>query len=416
LGTSLAELVDDLEQHLHGGGAVLCVDEAAGGLHAIAIVLRRLASDGLERRVGGRRESAGTTLASACERAGQAWPIDPAGRTGQLTGIIGDVIGLQRFELGCEARWWTTLRLASGLTSPTADLIAAHGPYADNLYLEQIRAAAADELQLGAAEPPDPAGLAGLDIRLPQPVGYQAGSAEAGAAEELTRMVAQLRPTPDGRQPRLTVRQVQSVIHAGAAATEHAVRQVAEHTSGPWRHTASPWGCGPALACTVHRGSHTGTRTHDPLLAASSRLCGQLARARVEPVQGTTGQAVLVIAAQLPHLPRHLDLQIRMLTGRAIARATALPVAEARLGAWLGNTAIRADAQQLQPTRQALHAAEVLSSGLAIAMSQQFAHCSPRPAIAPREQVSSRQGARAAAVARDIAEQAYRAQHYDLRL
>ena len=155
MGTSLGELVDDLEHRLHSERVVLRVDEAAGGLHAIGMVLRRLAADGLDRRVAARRKSAVTALASACERAGQAWPTDPAGRTGQLVGIIGDLIGLQRFQLGCEARWWTTLRLASAARA-TADVIAASGPYADHPYLKQVRAASTAVQQLGAASPPGP--------------------------------------------------------------------------------------------------------------------------------------------------------------------------------------------------------------------------------------------------------------------
>jgi hypothetical protein len=169
-------------------------------------VLRRLAIDGLEPGARRGREWAGTALASACERAGQTWPTDPAGRTGQLIGIIGDVFGLQRFEVGCEARWWATLRLAAAATV-AGDVIAADGPHADHPYLKQVRASSAAVQQLGATAPPDPAGLTVLDIRLPHPPGYQAGSAEAAAAEELTRIAALLRPTPDGRQPRLTVRQ-----------------------------------------------------------------------------------------------------------------------------------------------------------------------------------------------------------------
>jgi len=110
MSTSLAELVNGLERRLHDGRAVLGADEAAGGLHAIAPVLRRLALDGLEPGASRGRASAVNALASACERAGQTWPTDPAGRTGQLIGIIGDILGLQRFELGCEARWWATLR------------------------------------------------------------------------------------------------------------------------------------------------------------------------------------------------------------------------------------------------------------------------------------------------------------------
>jgi hypothetical protein len=286
IGTSLADLVDDLEQHLHGGRVVLGVDEAAGGLHATGMMLRRLALDGLERRVGGRRESAGIALASACERAGQAWPTDPAGRTGQLIGIIGDVIGLQRFELGCEARWWSTLRLASA-AGVTADVIAAAGPYADNPYLKQVRAAAADVQQLGAAGPPDPAGLAGLHTRLPHPTGYQAGSAEAGAAEELTRIAALLRPSSDGRQPRLTVRQIQSVLQASAAAAEHAQRELAEHASAPWNQTASAWVAARLALAPFTEGATPETTAHDALLAASSRLCKQLAKAHVDPAPGT---------------------------------------------------------------------------------------------------------------------------------
>jgi len=409
-------LVDDLEQHVHRRRIILGVDEAAGGLHATGMVLRRLALDRLERRVGGRRESAATALAAACERAGQAWPTDPAARTGQLIGIIGDVIGLQRFELSCEARWWTTLRLASA-ARVTADVIAADGPYADNPYLKQVRAAAAGVQQLGAGGPPDPAGLAGLDTRLPRPSGYRVGSAEASAAEELTRIAALLRPTPDERQPRLTVRQVQSVLQASAAAAEHVQRQLTGHADAPWNQTASAWAAARLALAPFTEGATPETTAHDPLLAASSRLCEQLVQARVDPARGTSSdEAVWVTATQLPHIAGHLDLQIRMLAGRAIARATALPINEARVDAWLGNTAIRANAQQLQPTRQALRAAEILSSGLATAMSQQFPRCPPPHPTAAREPVSIRQGTHAALAARDIAEQAYHAQQYDLRL
>jgi hypothetical protein len=125
---------------------------------------------------------------------------------------------------------------------------------------------------------------------------------------------------------------------------------------------------------------------------------------------------VLVITTLLPHLARHHDLQIRMLTGRAIARATALPISEAHVDAWLGNRAILANRQQLQPTRQALRAAEVLSNGLAIAMKQQNSDGSPLHSAARPVPISARRGTHAATVARDIAEQAHQAQQYDLRL
>jgi hypothetical protein len=82
----------------------------------------------------------------------------------------------------------------------------------------------------------------------------------------------------------------------------------------------------PALA-PFTEGATPETRTHDPLLAASSRLCEQLAKARIEPAQQSR-EAVEVITSGLPHIAGHLDLQVRMLTGRAIARATALPISE----------------------------------------------------------------------------------------
>jgi hypothetical protein len=415
MGTCLADLVDDLEQHLHRRRVALGIDEATGALHATGLVLRRLALDGLERRVGGRRESAVTALASACERAGQAWPTDPAARAGQLIGIIGDVIGLQRFELGCEARWWTTLRLAAAARA-AADAIAADGPYANHPYLKQVRAAAADVQQLGAAGPPDPAGLAGLDARLPHPPGYQTASAHVGVAEELTRIAALLRPTPGGRQPRLTVRQIQSVLHASAAAADHAQRQLAGHASEPWNQTATAWAAARLALAPFTEGATPETRAHDPLLAASSGLCEQLARPHLDPGLGTSGAAVLLIATQLPHIARHLDLQIRLLAGRAGGRGAARPINDAHVDARLGTTAIRADQQRLQPTRRALRAAEVLSTGLATAISQQFPRCPPRHATAARAPVSIRQGTHAALAARDIAEQSHRAQQYDLRL
>jgi hypothetical protein len=415
MSTSLAELVDDLDHYLHAGRAVLGVDEAAGGLHATAPVLRRLALDGLEPGASRGRASAGNALASACERAGQTWPTDPAGRTAQLIGIIGDVLGLQRFELGCEARWWATLRLAAAARA-TGDAIAVHEPYADHPYLKQLRATSAAVQQLGANAPPDPAGLTGLDIRLPHPAGYQAASAEAGAADDLTRIAAQLRPTPHGRQPRLTVRQIQAVLHAGAAAAEHAKEQLPEHADGPWRQTSAAWTAARLALAPFTEGATPETTAHDPLLAASSRLCEQLAETRGQQARSSSRDAALVMTTLLPHIARDLDLQIRMLTGRAIARATALPISEAHLDAWLDNTAPLASGQQLQPTLDALRAAAMLSSGLAAAMSQQMADTSPTDTTPGREPISIRRGTHAAARAREIAEQSQRAQQYDLRL
>jgi hypothetical protein len=414
MSTSLAELVDDLERRLHGRRVVLGVAEAAGGLHATGPVLRRLAIDGLEPRVGERRQSAGNALASACERAGQTWPADPPGRTGQLIGIIGDVLSLQRFELGCEARWWASLRLAAAARA-TGDVIAAHEPYANHPYLKQVHATAAAVQQLGATGPPDPGCLAGLDIRIPHPAGHRPASAEAGAAEELTRIAAQLRPTPDGRQPRLTVRQIQSVLQASTAAAEHAQRQLNLHASGPWHQTASAWTAARLALAPFTEGATPETTAHDPLLATSTHLCEQIARAHAEQIPATSGEAVEVITTLLPHIARHLDLQIRMLTGRAIARATALPISEFHVEAWLGNTALLANLQQLQPTLHALRAADVLSTGLAAAMSQQMANSSSRHTTPPWEPISIRRGTHAAAMARNITEQAHRAQQYDLR-
>jgi hypothetical protein len=241
-------------------------------------------------------------------------------------------------------------------------------------------------------------------------------TADAGAAEELTRITALLRPSPDGRQPQLTVRQIQSVLHASATAAEHAQRQLAEHADAPWNQTASAWAAARLALAPFTEGRTPETTAHDPLLAASSRLCEQLARTHVDPGLGTSGEAALLIAAQLPHIARDLDMQIRMLAGRAIARATALPITEARVDAWLGNTAIRAAAQQLRPTRQALRAAGALSTGLATAIGQQLAHRPPRHTTVPRETVSTRRGTHAAIAARHVAEQAHRAQQYDLRL
>jgi hypothetical protein len=43
-------------------------------------------------------------------------------------------------------------------------VIAAREPYENHRYLTQVRATAAAAQQFGATGPPDPAGLAGLDI------------------------------------------------------------------------------------------------------------------------------------------------------------------------------------------------------------------------------------------------------------
>jgi len=183
----------------------------------------------------------------------------------------------------------------------TADVIAAHEPYADHPYLKQLRAASAAVQQLGATGPPDPAGLAGLDIRLPHPAGYHAASAEAGAADDLTRIAALLRPTPHGRQPRLTVRQIQAVLHAAAAAAEHAQEQLPEHADGPWRQTSAAWTAARLALAPFTEGATSETREHDPLLAASSHICEQLAKACNEPTRHNR-DALEVITSGLPHI------------------------------------------------------------------------------------------------------------------
>jgi len=65
---------------------------------------------------------------------------------------------------------------------------------------------------------------------------------------------------PDGRQPRLTVRQIQSVLHASTAAAEHAQRQLAERASEPWNQTASAWVAARLALASFTEGAEVGPR------------------------------------------------------------------------------------------------------------------------------------------------------------
>jgi hypothetical protein len=133
----------------------------------------------------------------------------------------------------------------------------------------------------------------------------------------------------------LTVRQIQSVLHASArrnmqccsSPSTPAGRGVRQH-----QHEQPPGSRWHRSPKEPHQKPEHTTRCS----AASSRLCEQLARTHAEPAPGTSREAMLAITTQLPHIARHLDLQIRMLAGRAIARATALPIDETRVNAWLG--------------------------------------------------------------------------------
>jgi hypothetical protein len=105
--------------------------------------------------------------------------------------VIGDLIGLQRFELGCEARWWTTLRLASAARA-TTDAIVAHDR-TRTTYLKHVRAKSAAVQQLGDATPPVQADVADMDTRLPLPARCQAFTTIAS----LLRLTGRAPAAPD---------------------------------------------------------------------------------------------------------------------------------------------------------------------------------------------------------------------------
>jgi hypothetical protein len=105
MATSLHDLLDELTRVATDPRGALRCDDAIAALAPAALALTRLADDGLDREVGGRRELVVRNLASASTRAAAAWPATPDLHAIDLMGATADMVGLLRFEFTRPGRW-----------------------------------------------------------------------------------------------------------------------------------------------------------------------------------------------------------------------------------------------------------------------------------------------------------------------
>jgi len=101
MATSIRDLVHALESEApFEAGTDRQSRDAAGALAELGRALRRLASDGLELDVRGRRENITHDLAESCAQNAATIELDRSGRLTGLAGGLADVVGVLGDQTG----------------------------------------------------------------------------------------------------------------------------------------------------------------------------------------------------------------------------------------------------------------------------------------------------------------------------
>jgi hypothetical protein len=371
VATSILDLLDTIDAEV---GAERPIDslDAVATLGQAQCVLRKLAHDGLDARIGGDRESVANSLAALCGLVGGMWESAPA-RCSSLVGVLGDTIGRLRDELTQSDRWATAIRIAP-IARKCAVAIEGSGPYAHVPELKALVQAAAEVQRVAAVNPPDPNRCAGLLRPIPV-AGVPAGIARSQVAyEAMAEIVDHL-----GRagRDRLTVRQMVGVCRA-AVSVAGGVEQLAPE--GPRASKClDAWHAARQGMSMFEDGRRCGPEDRVLLCAARTREAMSRVHA-MEPAALTPEDiaAVQQTGRLLPGLAAALDLELRIRRRSLIVPVGEKPLHDGRVGEWLRREPFLATRHDVSYLLKALARAERASARIPTADGLVPAITSPR--------------------------------------
>lgn len=355
--TSIRELIHALQSEArYAAGTERQATDAAGALAELGRALHRLAQDGLELEVNGRRETIARDLADACQQNAATVAVNRDGRLTGLAGGVADVVALLREETGRDERWAITVEVASAARVLTTYAAEGDGRRTADLAWTHLTARAL--IVQALKDTPAVQSGAVLDRPVPRTV-LPPDITPAGAAlESLTVISDRLRRSSADLSRRPTLLEVFAVTRAAESTARYATTAAAALAGQPTpdaRPAAAIWyevrdrlrpfaGAAPLhledrdLGLWAQR-AHTELRREFGSADAPQLFA---------PDGGMKGDAVRhlqAMANEIPAIAEHIATAVQKLAdhGELHALANRLPFREQRLDQFLHHRAVVAD-------------------------------------------------------------------------
>jgi hypothetical protein len=358
MATSIRDLVYALEGEApYEAGTNRQSRDAAGALSELGRALRRLATDGLELEVQGRRENIVRDLAESCAQNAATIELDRSGRLTGLAGGLADVVGVLGQETGRDQRWAIAVEVASAARVLTTYAAEGDGRRTADLAWTHLTARAL--IVQALQDTPSVHSRAILDQAVPRMMLPPDLPAARAALESLTVISDRLRRSAAelGRRP--TLLEVFAVTRAAESTTRYATTTAAVLAGAPlpdarpaaaiWyevRDRLQPFTSAAPLHLENRDLGLWAQRAHSEL----RREFGSAEQPRLTR-DGGAGQKIEALrhlqsmVNEIPAIADHLAIAVQQLAdhGDLHALATRLPFREQRLDQFIARRAVIAD-------------------------------------------------------------------------
>lgn len=405
--TSLGRLLDALtEATLAGGDRPADLADAAGALRHLGRALGQLRSDGVSAIAGDRREQQVAALAAACTEVAVRAPIARLTLT-RLAGAAADTVAVLRPRSTGGGRWAAAVELTDAIAAVCEVLDRGLPSGGAAHWVAEVRGCATQLQQAAALDPPTRSHAALLDQPLADPAVLRSSGRAADPAAVIPEATAVLLQATAATGPPPTLAEVLAYTLAAETLARTTTALLPGHTTPGHSPAADAWHAVRTALRPFDDGSRRPHPHPPPGVAVAGRLHAVLASAPDEPGRWPP-PARAAVATAVQHLPA-LAVQLRDTvrhwgaTGTLLAFACDLPPSEPRVQARLAghrtDGLVHADAFDLRPATEALHAARLRSAVVALAVTaadRRTAPAFPRRAAAAHRELLAPYGGSAA--------------------
>jgi len=384
MATSIRDLVHALESEApFEAGTDRQSRDAAGALAELGRALRRLASDGLELDVRGRRENITHDLAESCAQNAATIELDRSGRLTGLAGGLADVVGVLGDQTGRDQRWAITVEVASAARVLTTYAAEGDGRRTADLAWTHLTARAL--IVQALQDTPSVQSRAVLDQAVPRTMLPPDVPAARAALESMTVISDRLRRSAAelGRRP--TLLEVFAVTRAAESTTRYATTTAAvlagqqppdaRPAAAIWyevRDRLQPFTSAAPLQLEDRDLGLWAQRAHSEL----RREFGSAEQPKVRLASGARKvdavRSLQSMVNEIPAIADHLAIAVQQLAdhGDLHALAPRLPFREQRLEQFLARRAVIADRFDVVSIMDRLGDAAKLAAELATTLNQ----------------------------------------------
>ncbi len=383
MATSIRDLVHALESEApYEAGTDRQSRDAAGALAELGRALRRLASDGLELDVHGRRDTITHDLAESCAQNTATIELDRSGHLTGLAGGLADAVGVLSDQTGRDQRWAIAVEVASAAWVITTYAAEGDGRRTADLAWTHLTARAL--IVQALQDTPSVQSRAVLDRSVPRTMLPPDVPAPRAALESMTVISNRLRRSAAelGRRP--TLLEVFAVTRAAESTTRYATTAAAvlagqqppdARPAAIWyqvRDRLQPFTSAAPLQLEDRDLGLWAQRAHSEL----RREFGSADQPEVSMTGG--GRKVDAVRSlqsmvnEIPAIADHLAIAVQQLAnhGDLHALATRLPFREQRLDQFLARRAVVADRFDVVAIMDRLGDAAKLAAELATSLDQ----------------------------------------------